>query len=95
MRKALLKTVAFLALLPQANASPIAQCIMKSYAEIKALPLASGHVVLSVPDELRVDVLEEFGTQWVWVASTNTGRRVGWVRRSSLKFCLERSPFRN
>ena len=95
MRKALLKTIAFLALLLQANASPIAQCIMKSYAEIKALPLASGHVVLSVPDELRVDVLEEFGTQWVWVASTNTGRRVGWVRRSSLKFCLERSPFRN
>ena len=95
MRKALLKTIAFLALLPLATASPIAPCIMKSYAEIKALPLASGHVVLSVPDELRVDVLEEFGTQWVWVASTNTGRRVGWVRRSSLKFCLERSPFRN
>ena len=44
----------------QANASPIAQCIIKSYAEVKALPIASGRVVLSVPDELRVDVLEEF-----------------------------------
>jgi hypothetical protein len=72
MRKVLLGTSAFLALLPQADAAPIAQCIMKSYAEIKALPLASGRVVLSVPDELRVDVLEEFGTQWVWVASTNS-----------------------
>jgi hypothetical protein len=94
MRKVLLGTIAFLALLPQANASPIAQCTMKSYAEVKALPIANGHVLLSVPDELRVDVLEEFGTKWVWVASTDTGRRVGWVRRSSLKFCLERSPFR-
>jgi hypothetical protein len=94
MRKLLLGTIVVLALMTQANAAPIAQCIMKSYAEVKALPIANGHVLLSVPDELRVDVLEEFGTQWVWVASTDTGRRVGWVRRSSLKFCLEQSPFR-
>ena len=95
MRKLLLGTIVVLALMTQANAAPIAQCIMKSYAEVKALPIANGHVLLSVPDELRVDVLEEFGTQWVWVASTDSDNRVkGWVRRSSLKFCLERSPFR-
>ena len=95
MRNLLLETAAVLALITQANAAPIAQCIMKSYAEVKAVPSASSHVTLSVPDELRVDVLEEFGTQWVWVASTESDNRaVGWVRRSSLKFCLERSPFR-
>ena len=87
--------IAGLALMTQANASRIAQCIMKSYAEIKALPLASSHVVLSVPDELRVDLLEEFGSRWVWVASTDSDYPTkGWVLRSSLKFCLERGPFR-
>jgi hypothetical protein len=95
MRKLLLGTIAILALITQANTAPIAQCILKSYAEVKAVPSARGHVILSAPDELRVDLLEEFGTQWVWIASTNSDNRaVGWVRRSSLKFCLERSPFR-
>jgi hypothetical protein len=95
MSKLLLGTIGVLALMTQANAAPIAQCVMKSYAELKAVPSASSRVVLSVPDELRVDLLEEFGTQWVWVASTdNNNRKEGWVRRSSLKLCLERSPFR-
>src|SRR6516225_120003 len=90
--KLVLGTIAVLALMTQANAAPIAKCIMKSNAEVKAVPSASGRVVLSVQDELRVDLLEEFGTQWVWVASTDSDNRtVGWVRRSSLKFCLERS----
>ena len=87
--------IAILASMTQANAAPIAQCIMKSYAAVKAVPSASGRVVSSVPDELRVDLLEEFGTQWVWVASPDSDNRTaGWVRRSSLKFCLERGPLR-
>jgi hypothetical protein len=95
MSKLLLGTIAVLALMMQANAAPIAQCVMKSYAEVKAVPSAGGRVVLSVQDELRVDVLEEFGTQWVWVASPNSDNRTaGWVRRSFLKFCLERGPLR-
>ena len=95
MSKHLLGTIAALALMTQANAAPVAQCILKSYAEVKALPLTSGHVILSVPGELHVDLLEEFGTRWVWVASTDSNNRtVGWVRRSALKFCLERGPFR-
>src|ERR1700756_3667696 len=95
MSKRLLGTIAVLGLVTQANATPIAQCVLKSYAEVKAVPSTSSHVVLSVSDELRVDLLEEFGSQWVWVGSTDSDNRVkGWVRRSSLKFCLERSPFR-
>ena len=95
MSKLPLGTIAVLTLMTQAKAGPIAQCVMKSYAEVKAVPSASGRVVLSVPDELRVDVLEEFGTQWVWVASPDSDNRTaGWVRRSSLKFCLERGPLR-
>ena len=81
--------------LTQANAAPIARCVMKSYAEVKAVPSVDGRVVLSVPDELRVDLLEEFGNRWVWVASTDSDYPTkGWVLRSSLKFCLERGPFR-
>jgi hypothetical protein len=95
MSKLLLGTIAVLTLMTQANAAPIAQCVMKSYAEVKALPSVDGHVILSVPDELRVDVREEFGTQWAWVASTDSDYPTkGWVRRSSLKFCMERGPFR-
>jgi hypothetical protein len=91
MNKLLLGTIAVVAVTTQANAAPIAQCVLKSYAEVKASPSASSHVVLSMPDELRVDVLEEFGTQWVWVASTDSDHPTKvWVRRSSLKFCLER-----
>jgi hypothetical protein len=93
--KLLVGTIAVLALMTQAKAAPIAQCVLKSYAEVKAVPSTSSHVLLSVQDELRVSLLEEFGSQWVWVASTDSNNRVkGWVRRSSLKFCLERSPFR-
>ena len=87
--------IAGLALMMQANAAPMARCVMKSYAEVKALPSVDGRVALSVPDELRVDLLEEFGNRWVWVASTDSDYPTkGWVLRSSLKFCLERSPFR-
>jgi hypothetical protein len=93
--KLLLGTMAVLALMTRANAAPIAQCVMKSYAEVKAVPSVDARVILSVPDELRVDVLEEFATQWVWVASTDSDYPTkGWVRRASLKFCLERGPFR-
>jgi hypothetical protein len=93
--KLLVGKFAVLALMTQAKAAPIAQCVLKSYAEVKAVPSTSSHVLLSVQDELRVSLLEEFGSQWVWVASTDSNNRVkGWVRRSSLKFCLERSPFR-
>ena len=95
MSKLLLGTIAVLALVTQANAAPIAHCVMKSYAEVKGVPSASGRVILTVPQELDVDLLEEFGTQWVQVASTkNHNHAVGWVRRSSLKFCLERGPLR-
>ena len=77
----------------QANAAPIAHCLLKPYAEVRAVPITSGRVLLSVPEELRVELHEEFGDRWVWV-STDTHRVQGWVLRSSLKFCLERSPFR-
>jgi hypothetical protein len=80
MSKLLLGTIAILALMTQTSAAPIAQCVMKSYAEVKSLPSSSGRVILSVPNELRVHVLEEFGTQWVWVASTDSEkscRRLG------------------
>jgi hypothetical protein len=87
--------IAGLALMTQANAAPIAQCVLKSYAEVKAVPSASGRVLSSVPDELRVELHEEFGTQWVWIEGTDSNNRVaGWVRRSSLKFCLEQGPLR-
>jgi len=87
--------IAGLALMTQANAASMARCVMKSYAEVKAVPSVDGRVALSVPDELRVDLLEEFGSRWVWVASTDSDYPTkGWVLRSSLKFCLERGPFR-
>jgi hypothetical protein len=90
-----LGTIAVLALVTQANAAPIAQCIMKSYAEVHAVPSIGGRVISSIPNELHVDLLEEFGTRWVWVASTDSDHPTkGWVRRSSLKFCLERGPLR-
>jgi hypothetical protein len=95
MSKLPLGTIAVLTLMTQANAAPMAQCVMRSYAEVKALPSVDGHVILSVPDELRVEMLEEFGTRWVWVASVDSDYPTkGWVRRSSLKFCIERGPFR-
>jgi hypothetical protein len=95
MSKLPLGTIAVLALMTQANAAPIAQCTLRSYAEVTALPSVDGHVILSVPDELRVDVRGEFGAHWVWVASTDSDYPTkGWVRRSSLKFCMERGPFR-
>jgi hypothetical protein len=93
--KLLLGTIAVLALMTQANAAPIARCVLKPYAEVKAVPSTSGRVLSSVPDELRVELHEEFGTQWVWVEGTDSDNRAaGWVRRSSLKFCLERGPLR-
>ena len=87
--------LAGLALMTQANGAPIARCVLKSYAEVKAVPSTSGRVLSSVPDELRVELHEEFGTQWVWIEGTDSDNRVaGWVRRSSLKFCLEQGPLR-
>ena len=61
----LLGSIAVLELITQANAAPIAQCVLKSYSEIKAVPIPS-RVLSSLADELRVDLLEEFGTRWVW-----------------------------
>jgi hypothetical protein len=90
---ALLGTIAVLALMTQAHSSAvIEQCTMKSNAEVKTLPTANGHLVFSVPQELSVEVLEEYGTnQWAWIASTdNDYAAAGWVRRSSLKTCWGR-----
>jgi hypothetical protein len=94
MRVRLLGTIIALALMTaQTNAAPIAHCLLKPYAEVRAVPSTGGRVLLSVPNELRVELLDEFGNRWVWV-STDAYRTRGWVLRSSLKFCLERSPFR-
>jgi hypothetical protein len=90
----LLGTVIALALMTaQTNAVTIAHCLLKPYAEVRAVPSTGGHVLLSVPNELRVELLKAFGNRWVWV-STDGYRMRGWVLRSSLKFCSERGPFR-
>jgi hypothetical protein len=88
MKNLALPTIAVLALMTQAHASAvIAQCTMKSHAEVQTLPIAKGHVLWSGPDEVRVEVLEERG-QWAWVNGTNSDNPgVGWVRRSSLNKC--------
>jgi hypothetical protein len=93
MRVLLGSIIGFALLTAQANAAPIAHCLLKPYAELKAVPITRGRVLLSLPEELRVELLEEFGNRWVWV-STDSYHVRGWVLRSSLKFCLERSPFR-
>ena len=93
MRVLLGSIIGFALLTAQANAAPIAHCLLKPYAEVRAGPSIGGHVLLSVSNELRVELLEEFGNRWVWV-STDGYRMRGFVLRSSLKFCLERSPFR-
>ena len=94
MRVHLLGTITGLALMTaQVNAAPIAHCVLRPYAEVKEVPSTGGHVLLSVPEELRVELLEEFGNRWVWVRSDSYRMR-GWVLRSALKFCLERGPLR-
>ncbi len=95
MRVRLLGAIIALALMTtQTNAVPIAHCLLKPYAEVRAVPSTGGPLLLSVPNELRVELLKQFGNRWVWVSTDAYRGMRGWVLRSSLKFCLERSPFR-
>src|SRR5262245_21489611 len=89
MRKLLLGIITILALMTQAGASSIAQCKMKSWAEVKTLPVDKGHVIWNIPQELPIEVIEEHGDQWSFVTSTDPDNpATGWVRRSSLSKCL-------
>jgi hypothetical protein len=64
MRVLLGSIIGFALLTAQANAAPIAHCLLKPYAEVRAGPSIGGHVLLSVSNELRVELLEEFGNRW-------------------------------
>ena len=53
MRVRLLGTIIALALMTaHTNAAPIPHCLLKPYAEFRAVPSTVGHVLLSVPNEL-------------------------------------------
>ena len=94
---ALLGTIAVFALMTQAHASAvIANCTMKSNADVKTLPTAGDkHLSWKVPQELTVDVTDQYGTQWAYITSDDKDYpATGWVLRSSLYKCVNNRPWK-
>src|SRR4051812_38653498 len=75
----------------------IANCKLKSYADVKSMPSpGDDHLSYKVPDAIDVEVYDQYGSQWAYITGEYQGdvRVVGWALRSSLEKCLNTRPWK-